>query len=216
MMLRQEEQNLHRLRRERIARTKKILRWMPRRSNVHKYPVLKWFAIAARKRLYFWSFRVNAVVPAIYAGTILALLPLYGIQIPLALLCAYIFRANLPILTSLQFITNPLTVIPIYLTSYQIGRVILKLFTYDSPHLSMGEMSAILRSFQEGNWVSNIEYFLKVWLITGLGGLVLGLAIASIASAFYKFTAKEVALSYERLKQIQAGKHNTKSKADEE
>ena len=36
--------------RRRIRRLKRWLRPLPRRANVRRYPVLNWFAIAARKR----------------------------------------------------------------------------------------------------------------------------------------------------------------------
>ncbi|MCC5833213.1 MAG: DUF2062 domain-containing protein [Opitutales bacterium] len=36
---------------------------------------------------------------------------------------------------ALQFITNPLTVIPIYFTAFQIGRLFLRLFGVDGPWL---------------------------------------------------------------------------------
>lgn len=76
-----EEQMLHEQRRERVARVKRLLRWMPRKATLHRYPVLRRFQKEAMERAYIWSFRVNAAVPALYAGTILALLPLYGVQL---------------------------------------------------------------------------------------------------------------------------------------
>ena len=198
-----EEDRLHRQRRERIARVKRILRWMPRRSNVHRYPVLKWFARAAVKRSFLWSFRVRKVVPAIYAGCILALLPLYGIQLPLAVLLAFALRANLPILFSLQFITNPLTVLPCYLASYQVGRVVLNLFGIETHHLNMTEMRALFVAIQSGNLGYNLKYLLTVWSITSLGSLILASFLATIGSTVYKLAAYEVSISYRRLKELQ-------------
>ena len=58
---------------------------------------------------------------ACYAGSILAFLPTYGFQIPLALLAAVAFRANLPVMIAIQFITNPLTIAPLYLTTHKVG-----------------------------------------------------------------------------------------------
>jgi uncharacterized protein len=198
-----EEQRLFRQRRERIARVKRILRWMPRRTNVHRYPVLKWFASAARKRLYLWSFRARAVVPALYAGTILALMPLYGVQMALAVLCAFALRANLPVLFSLQFITNPLTVLPAYFACFQIGRIVLNLLGIDTPYLNMAEMKIIMDALKAGQWAMNLKYLGAVWSITSLGAVILGTAAAAVASVVYKIAAYEVAVSYQKLKDLQ-------------
>lgn len=198
-----EESRLNRRRRERITRVKRILRRMPRRSNVHRYPVLKWFAQAARKRSYLWSFRVRAVVPAFYTGGILALLPLYGIQLPFAVALAFVLRANLPILFSLQFITNPLTILPVYYTCFQVGKAVFIPFGLDTPQVNMGEMSALIKAVGSGNLVTNFSYIMEVWGTSAVGGIVLGTALASIAAGFYKLAAYEVSISYRRLRDLE-------------
>lgn len=199
----QEEDRLNRRRRERIARVKRILRWMPRRSNVHRYPVLKWFAKATFKRSYLWSFRVRAAVPALYAGSILALLPIYGIQLPAAVGLAFLVRANLPILFSLQFITNPLTVLPAYFTSYQVGKVVLALFGVSGPNVNMAEMKAFLDTIRTHDLGVNLKYLATLWSITCLGSLILGVFLATVGAAIYKVAAYEVGVSVRRLKDLQ-------------
>jgi hypothetical protein len=67
-------------RHKRIRLVKRLLRPLPRRTNIHRYPVLKWFGEAARKRAYLWSFRVGAMTPAFYVGSLLTLQPLIGVQ----------------------------------------------------------------------------------------------------------------------------------------
>lgn len=198
-----EEDRLHQRRRERIARVKRILRWMPRRSNLHRYPVLRWFTKAALKRSYLWSFRVRAAVPALYAGSILALLPLYGIQLPISVGLAFLIRANLPILFSLQFIINPLTVLPAYLASYQVGKVVLNLFGISGPHVNMAEMRAFLDTINAGDLGVNLKYLATLWSITCLGSLILGIFLATIAAGIYKVAAYEVDASLKRLKELQ-------------
>ena len=191
------------LRHERIARVKRLLRIMPRKATMHRYPVLKWFTKAARKRSYLWCFRVKTVVPAIYAGCILSLLPVYGIQVPLAVLLSFLLRANLPILTSLQFITNPLTALPAYFMAYQIGRVILHPFGISSPVLNMEEMRVLMDSIRAGNWGYNFKYLGTIWLVTSLGGTVLGIFIGTIGSVMYRMAAYEVQVFNTKLRSIQ-------------
>ncbi|MCC5833206.1 MAG: DUF2062 domain-containing protein [Opitutales bacterium] len=210
-----EEENLQTLRRERIARTKRFLRKLPRRTNIHRYPVLKWFAASARKRSYLWSFRVQAVTPALYAGFILAFLPLYGIQLILSFVLSLIFRANLAVVVALQFITNPLTVIPIYFTAFQIGRLFLRLFGLEGPHLNMTQARALFSGIHQGDWGSNLQFFFSVIGLTSLGALMMGIFCAAIANVVYKATAREVTLSYQRLKELQARREAVARSAQE-
>lgn len=111
----------HEERRQRRRRFKRFLRPLPRRATIHRYPILRVFSRQARKRPFLWSFRQEKVSVACYAGSILAFLPTYGFQIPLALLAAVAFRANLPVMIAIQFITNPLTIAPLYLTTHKVG-----------------------------------------------------------------------------------------------
>ena len=209
-----EETELSRRRHLRVIRVKRILRWMPRRSNLHRYPGLRFFAKAARKRSFLWSFRVRAAVPALYAGCILGLLPLYGIQLPIAVGLAFLLKANLPLLVSLQFLTNPITVLPAYFASFQIGRILLNLFfTLDLPSLDIAEMRALIAAVNSGNLILNLKYIGAVWGITALGSFVLGTFLATIASAFYKVAASEVDASYRRLRELQSARLATSSEA---
>lgn len=103
-----------------------MLKFMPRRAVMHKYPLVGRFAEMARKRAYLWSMKPAHMRPAIYAGSILSLMPVMGAQIPIALVLAVLLRANFMVLGGLQFITNPFTVAPIYLATYQLGSYVIR------------------------------------------------------------------------------------------
>ena len=90
----QEEQELFNVKNRRIRRVKKWLRPLPRRANIHRYPILRHFSSAAKKRIYLWSFRAENVLPSIYVGSVLPFLPIYGLQLPLAFLFALFLRGN--------------------------------------------------------------------------------------------------------------------------
>ncbi len=109
----------------RTRRLKRLLRYVPRRAVFHRYPVVGRFADRARRRGYLWSLKPRHVRPALYLGSILALLPAMGFQLPLAFLLALFTRTNLMIAGGLQLITNPLTAAPIYYSTYRIGRKLL-------------------------------------------------------------------------------------------
>jgi len=126
----------------RIRRTKRLLRPLPRRATLHRYPFLKRFAHVARRRPYLWSFRVRKMTPSFYAGSIIALMPFYGFQIPLAFVAALALRSNLPIAVALQFITNPLTLWLYYFT-HSVGEWVIRTFGYTFPDSTMGQVIAV-------------------------------------------------------------------------
>lgn len=113
------EEKSHRHGRRR--RAKRLLRFVPRRAMLHKYPLVGRFAEFARKRSFLWSFKSEHMRPAFYAGSILSLLPVMGVQLPLALLLSLLLRGNFMVTGGLQFITNPFTAAPIYYATHQLG-----------------------------------------------------------------------------------------------
>lgn len=194
-----EEHQLRETTRRRIRRVKRWLRPLPRRSNIHRYPILGRFADFSRKRIYLWSFRVDNVVPALYAGFILALMPLYGIQIALALCLALLLRANLPILVGLQMITNPITFLPFYFAAYQVGHSVLSIVSVETPVMSRREIHLILNNLADGPWSSNLELLFSSFLIMCLGGIVMGTFFGLISSFAYRIAARRTAASYSHL-----------------
>ena len=196
-----EEKELKETKNRRIRRVKRWLRPLPRRATVHRYPVLGWFANTARKRIYLWSFRTEQAVPALYAGFILTLLPIYGIQLPLALLLALVLRANLPILAGLQIISNPFTVIPIWFALYQIGRHVMSLLGVHALPLRKAEVSILIDNVNSGEWGTNIERILSVFGLTSLGALIVGTFFGVASSMLYRAISKRTAKSYEILHQ---------------
>jgi len=187
---------------ERSARIRRVKRWLrplPRRANIHRYPVLGRFAETARKRIYLWSFREEHAVPALYAGCILTLLPLYGIQLPLSFLLALWLRANLPILAALQLVSNPFTVLPIWFSDYQVGRSVLSLVGVEAQQLSRSEVRSMLDNFVIGEWGSNLDRIASVFGVTTLGGIVMGVFFGLIASVVYRSAARRAASSYAAL-----------------
>jgi uncharacterized protein (DUF2062 family) len=191
-----EESELNESKFKRIRRVKWWLRLLPRRTNIHRYPVLKFFSSTARKRIYLWSFRVDNAVPAIYAGCILTLMPIYGIQLPLAFLLAVTLRANLPILAGLQIVSNPITAIPIWFAGFQVGRAFLSILGVDVMHLSRDQVQRMLDNFTQGNWGDNLHTIAVVFGITNLGAIIMGVFFGLITSVIYRIIAKRTAASY--------------------
>jgi uncharacterized protein len=173
-------------RRRRIRRLKKWMRPLPRRSNVHRYPVLKWFSGMARRRSFLWSFRSREMVTALFLGLIVAFMPLVGIQMLIVFFIAFWFRANLPVIVALQWVSNPFTMGPIYYADYQIGMAMMELFgiapepnpllqsDYDWAHFELRDIGALLDTFPP----------------MMLGGLALGSFLGLVVAVAYKWLAK--------------------------
>lgn len=195
-----EESELNQTKWRRIRRVKRWLRPLPRRATIHRYPILKFFAESARKRLFIWSFRVENAVPAIYAGCILTLMPLYGIQIPLAILLAVLLRANLPILAGLQVVSNPITAVPIWVADFTVGRTVLGVVGLETEPLTRSEILQLLYDFVHIHWEANLERMLSVYGLTSLGAIVMGIFFGFVASTSYRIIANRTAASYTIIK----------------
>lgn len=150
---------------------------------MHRYPLIGRFAAQARKRPYLWSFSSVHVRPALYAGAVLAVLPLVGVQMVLALGLALLFRANFMVMAALQLITNPFTAVPVYYITYKLGRFIMitlgfggpaeVMEVFDVPPETVGHLPEM--AADEG-WTPTVGTRINALFIGGLvGGLALGL-----------------------------------------
>lgn len=179
----------------RIRRVKQMLKFMPRRAVMHKYPIVGRFAEMARRRAYLWSMKPEAMRPAIYAGSVLSLLPVMGAQIPLALLLAIFLRANFMVLGGLQFITNPFTAAPIYFATHQLGSYVIQTAGFGEalpaadPHeavLPLGEDDAAKVAAPHHARQSNIGRIGTAINALILGGVVAGLGLGGMLDILYR------------------------------
>ncbi len=168
------------LRRRRWIR--RVLRPLPRRANVHRYPVIKWFAGRAKRYPFLWSFSRANVLTALYGGMVLSLLPLYGFQLPLALALALLLRANLTITVALQFITNPFTIAPIYAATGWLGMWLM-------------ELAGVGAELPRPLFIANGLF---------VGGTVAGLGCALIADLLWRLAAWEARVFRRRLEALRA------------
>ena len=141
------------------------MRPLPRRSNVHRYPILKWFSKTAYKRSYLWSFRSREIIPALFIGMWIAMLPIVSIQMLVVFIIALCIRANLPVIVALQWISNPFTMGPIYFADYKIGIEIFRLLGISSSEcckalvkLSIGERRSFAISSAENTLALRISF----------------------------------------------------------
>lgn len=135
-----------------------MLRRLPRRSNVTRYPLIRYWGEGARARSYLWSWKQPNVERSLYIGWIVTLLPFGGVQILLAALMAVLLKGNLTVATGLQFISNPLTAAPLYVSTYFVGKQVMS-----------------VAGLEPEGWLSGALAFLVA------GGLVCGIAAALVS-----------------------------------
>jgi len=168
-----------------MRRLKRVLRVLPRRASISRYPVLKWFAATARRSWFLWSFKRGPLLRAIYLGSILSVLPLFGIQLPLSLGICLLARANLPVCAALQFITNPFTIVPVYGFTYLVGHYLLHFFDGESGGYDPSAALALVRSGEVLSAAGDVLGSLV------LGGLVVGLAVGVVVDLAWRLGAWE-------------------------
>lgn len=150
----------------RRRRLRRLMRPLPRRSNLSRYPILKYFAGPARRLPFLWSYRPEHVRPALYVGSILTLMPLIGLQLFLVFLACVLLRGNLPVAAALQFISNPLTAAPLYGLTYAVGAPIT-------------------------HWIApGAEAALRIPTALGFGAVVLGLVMAACIHLAWELTRR--------------------------
>ncbi len=160
----------------RFGRARRLLRYLPRRSNLESYPVVRRFAEAARARPYLWSFKVPAVRRAFYAGAVVSLLPIYGLQVVVAFFAALVFRANLGLTLALQLLTNPITAAPAYYATYRVGMWLMTTFGIGAGHPTLGgRINALV-----------------------LGGVVVGLGVGLLLDLLLRVVLWEASVLRER------------------
>ena len=71
-----------------------------------------------------WGIRRRSIVPAFALGLFFAFLPFPGHSL-LAALSALALRVNLPVATLTTFVTNPITIGPMYFLCYRLGLALL-------------------------------------------------------------------------------------------
>ncbi|MDX9702104.1 MAG: DUF2062 domain-containing protein [Candidatus Auribacterota bacterium] len=117
-----------------------------------------------------WKIDKSAIAGGLSLGLFIAFMPTLGFQMILAALGAILLKVNLPIALVACWVTNPLTVIPIYTAEWRLGKLILEDFTAIRV---VFDLYAV-----EGRTVKIIMHGLYLWT----GSLVFSLASALTAN----------------------------------
>jgi hypothetical protein len=97
----------------------RLLKLLPNRETLRENVTLKPVAhLLQRKEL--WQINRRSVSSAVFVGLFCAFIPVPS-QMLLAAIVAIFMRANLPLSVALVWITNPITMAPMFYFSYQLG-----------------------------------------------------------------------------------------------
>jgi uncharacterized protein (DUF2062 family) len=146
---------------------------MPRRfftrvSSRYRQNETPWYLLpfqaVSQHPMYFAANR-RSIAGALWVGAFVALLPVPG-QTGIALLAALLLRVNLPVASVAVWMTNPLTMGPIFYYEYQLGALIL---------------NYPLQQFQiELSWDWLTGSLMEIWKPLLLGSFVSATVIASL------------------------------------
>lgn len=197
--MRKEFERHHREHRLRLARVRRFLRPLPRRANLRRYPVLRWFADLARSRPWLWSFKLQHVAPALYAGAVAGLLPMPG-QLLVGFVAALLLRANLPVIVALCFASNPLTMVPLFTACYVTGHWAMDLLWPGDKPFRLSEGLAAMTQGEFGG----------AWDILGavfIGAVLVGLAAGAVMHLLWVIGVWEARLFKARFLRLRAAVH---------
>ena len=148
---------------------KKILgRWLPAYSKIKKSPAFHWMGpMFARPNL----FHINraSVSTSFFIGIFVAFLPIPG-QTLIAAFLALLFSSNLPIAVALVWISNPLTIAPLFIFTYGVGVLLLGMEFIDFT--------------LEFSWSWIITQGKLIWLPLLTGSLITGLVFGGLGYIF--------------------------------
>ncbi len=100
-----------------------IKKYLPDTEKIKQHPSLKIFGTLLHDNN-LWHFNRRSARGAFAVGLFVALIPM-PFQMVLAAALAILFRVNLPLSAALVWLTNPLTMGPIFFICYQLGALIL-------------------------------------------------------------------------------------------
>ena len=116
----------------------------------------------------------HSIALGVAIGTFIAYLPIVGIQMVLSAFAAWILRANVAASLAPAWITNPVTIVPIFFGLYVLGGF----FTGDA--MTYAEMESIVEAINAagiGTWdgiKQTCSLMAHVWVPMAIGGTIIG------------------------------------------
>ena len=117
----------------------KFLHWLqtklPTKKDLQSHRALYW-AKPLMKNPGYWKLNEQSISRAVFVGVFISFVPL-PMQMILAVLLGLCLRANLILSAALVWISNPITIPPIFYFCYRIGKWLMHINTINPPEQTM-------------------------------------------------------------------------------
>lgn len=143
---------------------KTLRKWLPASHKIVESRAIRWMGPLLNDPNLFHINR-SSISASFFIGLFCAFLPLPG-QTIIAALLALLFRTNLPLAVALIWVSNPLTIPPMFLFSYSVGVLLLG---HDFNHFHI-----------ELTWEWAVAQGQAIWLPLLVGSLLCGLVSGAI------------------------------------
>ncbi len=147
-----------------------LKRLIPNHKTLQKYRYLRKFNQCLTEPK-LWYLNRKSVASGAALGLFISFMPIFGQMIITAAL-AILFRVNLPISLSAVWVSNPLTMAPIYFYTYQVGSWVLQ--------APIGHRNFAL------SWEWFSSEFLLIWRPLLLGCIICGVISAILGIIFVR------------------------------
>ncbi len=165
-----------------------LKKYLPDHETIRRNPWLRPFASSLlHPRL--WHLNRHSAAGAVAAGMFCGLIP-GPLQMIGAAVCALLFRVNLPLAILVTLYTNPITIVPLYLIAYQLGRLLIGENSgfVAPPEFSIASFVGWTEAMQ--GWMLGVAKPLGSGLVVLAAGLaLLGYFVTKAAWRFYLITA---------------------------
>lgn len=105
-------------------------------------------------------------------GVFAGMLPLFGLQIIIAMALAFVVRGNKPIAALSTWVSNPLTYAPIYWLNFQVGWWIV-----GKPILDIHALNSWQTALTQGGLAASILMLGSLWMAAILSALTYGISL---------------------------------------
>lgn len=168
--------------------TLKPVKWLkkklPDKTMLKRYRALRIFGEVLHRPI-LWRFKKSTLAKGVAIGLFVAFIPL-PTQMIFAAALAVLFSANLPVAVSLVWVTNPLTMPPIYYFCYKVGAFFL------STKLPVSGSNAKMASYLYAIW----KPFLLGSFICGISTAILGYILVYVFGILFSKSKKIVKQSH--------------------
>jgi len=143
-----------------VSIKQRIVQHLPDKQVLNKHVLLRGLSALVKQQPRLWQCNRHSIAVACFIGLFVAMIPL-PLQMLIAASWAVVLQGNLPLSVSLVWVSNPITMPPLFYFSYQLGA---SLLTIEKVELTSASLA----------WENIANHFLSIWLPLLTGSLLIG------------------------------------------